>query len=681
MCAKKAEVLSPVGSYESLEAAVRSGADAVYMGAKKFSARRNAENFDNDSLVLAVEYCHIRGVKAYLTLNIMIKQSELESALKIAGEAYHAGIDALIIQDLGIAAIIHRAYPNLELHASTQMTVHSPAALKALKKMGFSRVVASREMSKGELREFCEEAQRIGLEVEVFVHGALCMCVSGQCLLSSVLGARSGNRGLCAGPCRLPFAAEGGTGYDLSLKDLSLIEYITELTEMGVASLKIEGRMKRPEYIAAATAVCRQAVDNTVADKGVLDALSGVFSRSGFTDGYYKSRLGREMFGTRTKDDVTASKETFSFLHNLYRTERQSVDVNIKATVKAECPIKLCISDGVHGVCAEGVIPERAQKSAVDSVSIGDSLKKLGGTPYIAANVEIDLDEGLFVRASHLNELRRTAVDALNKARAYVNAVEENKVDLTFRDTAHRDKPYIIARFESEREIPSNMTADAIILPMNCDFSYNQKPRIAETPRYITNEKRLFERLLELKKQGIEYAYCHSIAAIELARASGLGVIAAPSLNAANSATVEVLKTMDVKAVTLSAEISARDAQRLPTSLPKGVFAYGRLPLMLMRNCPLKNGRKCSECDKKGFITDRKNIKFPIACRGNYCEMLNSAPIYIGDKINDFCGIDFFVLYFTDETPDIADRTIKAYKNGGTPPEGYTRGLYYRELI
>ena len=678
---KKAEVLSPVGSYESLEAAVRSGADAVYMGAKEFSARRNAENFDNDTLTTAVEYCHIRGVKAYLTLNIMIKQSELESALKTAGEAYRAGIDALIIQDLGIAALIHKAYPELELHASTQMSVHSPAALPGLKRMGFSRVVASREMSREELREFCAEAQKLQMEVEVFVHGALCMCVSGQCLLSSVLGARSGNRGLCAGPCRLPFEATGGTGYDLSLKDLSLIEYISEITEMGVASLKIEGRMKRPEYIAAATAACRQAVDNITPDKDIINALSGVFSRSGFTDGYYKSRLGRDMFGIRTKEDVTASKETFAFLHKLYRGERQSVGVSIRAIVKADCPIKLYMSDGLNEVCVEGDIPERAQRTSVDVKSVSDCLVKLGGTPYLPTQVEVDLDEGLFIRGAQLNELRRNAVDALGRARGAVKADNEQKIELSFADTVHRDKPYIIARFKSEQDIPHNLKADAVILPMNCDFSIVEKPLIAETPRYITNEKKLFLRLKNLKEQGIEYAYCHSIAAIEIAVAAGLSVISSPSLNTANSATVEVLSSMGAKAATLSAEISAREVQTLATSLPKGIFAYGRLPLMLLRNCPIKNGRQCADCDKKGTLSDRKGIEFPVACRGDHCELLNSTPLYLADKLSDFGGVDFMVLSFTDETKEQTEKIIREYNNGGTPPSQYTRGLYFRDLI
>ena len=244
------EILAPVGSREMLVAAVRSGADAVYLGAKEFSARRNAENFGVFELKNAIEYCHIRGVKAYLTLNILIKEREFKSAFDLAKNAYNLGIDGIIIEDLGLAKILREKIPDLKLHASTQMSVHSVSALPILKEMGFVRVVAAREMSKKDLISLCKRAEELGMEIEVFVHGALCMCLSGQCQLSAFLGQRSGNRGLCAGPCRLPFKVEKGTGYDLSLKDLSLLDHLNELREMGVKSFKIEGRMKRPEYVA-----------------------------------------------------------------------------------------------------------------------------------------------------------------------------------------------------------------------------------------------------------------------------------------------------------------------------------------------------------------------------------------------------------------------------------------------
>ena len=298
---KDAEILSPAGNFEMLTAAVRSGADAVYLGAKDFSARRNAQNFDLKELSEAIKYCHIRGVKVYLTLNIALKENELSDAFYLAQNAYNMGIDGIILSDLGLAKLLKTYIPDLPLHASTQTSVHSVSALEILKELGFCQVVVAREMSKQELEVFCKRAKELDIKVEVFVHGALCMSVSGQCLLSAFLGSRSGNRGLCAGPCRLPFEAKNGTGYDLSLKDLSLLEYLSELYDMGVRSFKIEGRMKRPEYVAAATSAAKFSLYNGYINKELDETLKNVFSRSGFTNGYYTDNLGRDMFGIRTK--------------------------------------------------------------------------------------------------------------------------------------------------------------------------------------------------------------------------------------------------------------------------------------------------------------------------------------------------------------------------------------------
>ena len=280
------EILAPVGGTESLIAAVRAGADAVYLGAEEFNARRNAQNFNDNDLKQAIEYCRLNSVKCYLTLNTLIKDTEMQNALQLVNRVWQYGIDAVIVQDIGLALEIHRLFPNLALHASTQMSVHSPSALLPLKQMGFKRVVVAREMSGAELKEFCKAAKALDIEVEVFVHGALCMCLSGQCYFSAYLGGRSANRGLCAGTCRLPFMAKGGTGYDLSLKDLSLIPYLGELEKMGVTSFKIEGRMKRPEYVATAVAAAKQMVQNGTVDDEIDRLLEKVFSRDGFTDGY-----------------------------------------------------------------------------------------------------------------------------------------------------------------------------------------------------------------------------------------------------------------------------------------------------------------------------------------------------------------------------------------------------------
>ncbi len=678
------EVLSPVGNPESLQAAVRSGADAVYIGAKQFSARRNADNFDDDSIRKTVEYCHIRGVKVYLALNIMIKQTEIQSAFETALIAYKCGVDAFIISDLGLASLIHKHLPDMQLHASTQMTIHSPAALKLLKCLGFTRAVAAREMSKKQLELLCAEGEKIGIEIEVFVHGALCMSVSGQCLMSSILGARSGNRGLCAGPCRLPFKAENGTGYDLSLKDLCLYEYIDELKQMGVASLKIEGRMKRPEYIAAATSACRSAVDKGYIDQKLFETLQAVFSRSGFTDGYYKDILGRDMFGVRTKDDVISSKDTYAYLHEIYRNERQSVKIALTAEILADKPMRLVISDGENTVEAVGDVPSLARNRTLDKDNVSESLTKFGGTPYICNSANVVVDDGLFAPASSLNALRRECVEKLNEQRATVNRNNYTLPQFAFSTDVSGDKQ-LIARFLSANQIPEKLNGiKAVILPFECEFPQNLPDGItlvADLPRFILDESAVQKRLKYLKEKGIDTAFCGNISAIELAKSEGFNVIGDIGLNVHNSLTAETLCGMGANALTLSAEVSVNELQKISSAVPVGIFAYGRLPLMLTRNCPLKNGRKCSDCDKQGYIVDRLDIKFPVRCRNGYSEVLNSAPLYMADRMYEISPVDFLLLNFTTESKDECEKIINDYKTAAKPDGEYTRNLYYRTLI
>lgn len=678
----KPEVLAPVGSPQSLEAAVRSGADAVYIGAKQFSARRNANNFDDNDIKDTVRYCHIRGVKVYLALNIMIKQSELADAFATAKYAYECGVDAIIISDLGLASLIHKHIPDLQLHASTQMTVHSPACLPTLKKLGFSRVVVSREMSKDQLTEFCAVAKEQNIEVEAFVHGALCMSVSGQCLLSSILGARSGNRGLCAGPCRLPFKVSGGTGYDLSLKDLCLYEYINQLTAMGIASLKIEGRMKRPEYVSAATAACRQAVDNGFIEPKLFKTLQDVFSRSGFTDGYYKGVLGRDMFGIRTKDDVVAAGDTYSYLHELYRAERQSVPVKMRAEILADKPIMLTINDKQNIITVQGDIPQAAKTKALETQTVVDNLTKLGNTPYYCEDISVNLDEGLFVAASQLNALRRDATEKLDNKRAEIS-INEHTVPRIDTIGNLNGKKQLIFRFANTEQIPQNLKGvKAIILPYECEMPQIYGIRIiAELPRYITNEAAVIKRLEALKQQGIDSAYCGNLSAVAIAKNAGFKVIGSIGLNANNSESIKTYKQIGVDELMLSAEMSLKEIKSISANIPVGIFAYGRLPLMLTRNCPLRNGKTCAECDKKGIIVDRKGVEFPIVCRTGYSELLNSAPLYMGDRMDEIPLVDCLLMYFTNETAAEAEEIITKYKSGAKPMGDYTRNLYYRDLI
>ena len=679
------EVLSPVGNGEMLVAACRAGADAVYLGAKEFSARRNAENFDDNALESAVKYCHIRGVKVYLTLNIQIKDSELSSAVDLACRAYNYGVDGVIIADLGLADILRRLIPALNLHASTQMTVHTPAALNILKKAGFTRVVAAREMSREELRELCKRAKELNIEVEVFVHGALCMSVSGQCLLSAFLGSRSGNRGLCAGPCRLPFAVKGGTGYDLSLKDLSLLPHIKELCDMGVTSFKIEGRMKRPEYVAAATAACREALDSGFVLTELENTLKSVFSRSGFTDGYYVNRLGRDMFGIRTKEDVTAADKAFPKIHELYRAERRTVKINAEIRATKDMPVTLTLDDGENRVTVKGDIPKTAQNRPITPEALKSGLDKFGSTPYLLEEITVNCGEGLFVSAAQLNALRREAAELLDEKRGEVRHAQS---EVIYTPTERKEKrtaePKIYARFEDISQIPKNLNSiSAIIFPLEKDFDINidGTELIADIPRGIISEDLIRKRLSGFKEKGFTAAVCGNLSAVQIAKEEGFKIIAGTGLNVLNSESAAAVSVMGAERVILSNEITLSDAARLNSPVPTGIVAYGNIPLMLFKNCPLKNGRDCAKCDKKGSITDRKNTEFPVRCRMGYSELLNSVPVWLADRREELKAVDFTVLYFTSESAKRVNEVINAYKNGLTADTEYTRGLFYRGTL
>ncbi len=685
---KKIEVLSPAGGPDSIEAAVRSGADAVYFGAGNFNARRNAKNFSVQDLKTATEYARIRGVKVYLTLNTLVGDGERKSALDLAYNAAMSGVNALIVQDLGIARLLKTSLPEMPLHASTQMSVHSYHALEQLKNLGFCRVVPAREMDKESLAVFIKEANKLGIEVEVFVHGALCMCLSGQCYLSALLGGRSGNRGLCAQPCRLPFSAENGLGHDLSLKDMSLINHIETLKNMGVASLKIEGRMKRPEYVAAATAMCRAAVDGAPASQNLENLLSGIFSRNGHTDGYFTDSLGKQMFGTRTETDEKISAGLIKSAHELYRRERQSVAVTGEFTLKENQPATLYIKDfDGNGVTAMGQVPETAKTKGVSQDSVTEKLSKLGGTPYYLKNLNCNIDEGLFISGGNLNTLKEGALQLLTEKRAKnLKSAEYNEP--LFTDKRNQSgECKMVAQFRSVSQIPDDLSGiDAVILPVECDFSKVNLPKciklLADLPRGILHNGERYEKHLKnAKEYGVLAAVAGNLAGITMTKNVGLPFVAGFGMNVFNSDSVETLKNLGASACVLSFELNIADAVNLGGDIPRGVFSYGKLPLMCFRNCPIKNGGGSMSCGGKGSLTDRKGISFPVSCRGEFSEMFNSVPLWMFDRKKDIEGIDFNVLYFTDEDKERCQEIIAAKNCEKAPDTDYTRGLYYRGVI
>lgn len=670
------EILAPAGSQESLVAAVRSGADAVYLGIQSFNARRSADNFDSDGLKNAVNYCHKHGVRVHLTLNTLVSDGELEEAQDAVRLACEAGVDAIIVQDLGLADIIHRTAPDMAMHASTQMSVQTLDGLKLLKKLGFTRAVLPREMSKEEIKYLCDNSP---IELECFVHGALCMCVSGQCYFSALLGSRSGNRGACAQPCRLPFGAQYGTGHDLSLKDLSLVDYIKEMAEMGVCSFKIEGRMKRPEYVAAAVKACRNSVDG-IEDSQLKSDLRSVFSRSGFTDGYYKSKLGIDMFGTRQKDDVTAAASVLKKLSKLYEKETADCRVDFAFTGVMGEPISLAARAGGKNVYVESEIqPQPALNKATTVDGVKAQIEKCGGTRFYAGEIDIELDDGVFIPVSELNKLRREVLEQLENST--VSSVKEYHNEYISHKPHNGGRKRLICRFTNTETIPENWDyIEQVIVPLGKEQKVKRSARVSvEVPRGIFgSDEKIFRQLVAAKEFGIKEAWAGTLDGIALIQRAGLKANAFFGSNIFNSHSVAVLEGLGVNKILLSAELTLSQAQSIGCDAPRGVFAYGRLPLMLCRNCPQKNGKTCAECKQTGKLTDRRGVEFPIDCHSGASEILNSVPAFMADRLTEIRGMDFMLLYFTDESSEKCSEIINSYLKSGKPHGEFTRGLMYR---
>ena len=679
------EILAPAGSFEALEAAVRCGADAVYLGGGNFSARQNAANFDAAALARAVEYAHLRSVKIYQAVNTLVFDSQLEELLQTVRHAAEIGVDALILQDLGAVRLIRQAAPDMPLHASTQMTLHTPQGVLLAKEMGFSRAVAARELSKNQIQSLCG----LGIEIEAFVHGALCMSVSGQCYMSAMIGSRSANRGLCAQACRLPFSAvPGQERSDLSLKDLSLVPALSELADMGVASLKIEGRMKRPEYVAAAVTACRAALDGREPD---IDMLRAVFSRGGFTDGYFRNRLGKDMFGVRERDDVKAAGEVLPQLSELYKKDIKSDTIQFEIEIKENQSARLTVSDGAgHMASAEGDIPQRALNRPSDMEQAEKQLAKLGDTVYSFGGVSGVIQEGLMLPASAFNALRRTVVDRLDKIR-----IEENKPKYTIRNIVTNSfvsAKIAVPTFRLELRHAEQLLqmdaagAEKILLPLDEVFKHREallpfsEKLMIMPPRFMPGtEPEVENRLRVLKEAGFFRLYCMNPAHIRTGQALGFCLHGGFGLNAANSAALGELSAFGLEDTVVSFELKASQIIRMGNELPVGILAYGRLPLMLTRNCPIQCAVGCKDCT--GRLTDRTGRSFSVVCDGTSAEILNSETLWLPDRLREFPAVAFFQLKFNEETPQRIQEVLRQYAAGeNQKPAEFTRGLYYRGI-
>ncbi|MEG1835974.1 MAG: U32 family peptidase [Oscillospiraceae bacterium] len=670
----KPEILAPAGDFNSIVAAVRSGADAVYFGTETFNARQNATNFKWDEFSKAVEFCHLHNVKCYITLNTLVKDDELVNLKETVKRICNASADALILQDLAAARLAYEICPDIEMHASTQMTVGTLDGLFELKELGFKRAVLPRELSKSEIKYLCKNSP---IELEVFVHGALCMCVSGQCLMSAMLGSRSGNRGLCAQPCRLPFRVENGTGADLSLKDNSLISNIKEMYDMGVNSFKIEGRMKRPEYVSASVIASREALEDKYENERE-EELKALFSRSGFTKGYYEGKLSRDMFGIREKENVTsATSALLKKYAKEYEKEKEIYPVEFVFTAKNSEKISLSASaSGFNVFALSDEIAQTAVNRPLTSEIIELQLKKCGGTVFTFACASYDIDDNLSVPMSAINALRREALSLLEeriKSRKAPNCSDaEIKIN---QYEAKKLNTYLC--FNYENEIPEDIKADDIFIPLFADAKLVEKLNAGVIiPRGIFGNEEKF--LKQLKKTNAKKAICNTLDAVAIAKKAGVEIIGGPSLNIFNSLAIDEIEKIGAKEIILSYEMTLNKIRNLGGNIKRGVVAYGKVPLMLTRNCPIRNGKNCNECNKKGVLTDRMGIKFPIICNNGFSEILNSRPIYMADRLNEIKNTDFIVLNFTNETKSEILEIISDYQNKIKPNCEFTRGLLYR---
>ena len=686
----KIEILAPVGNEEMLRAAVFSGADAVYLGFSGFNARTSANNFNADTLKDAVAFCHARGVAVHVALNTTVYGGELPALEQAIRAVAASGADAVICQDLAVATLIGKIAPQLPRHGSTQMSVHSLQGALELKELGFTRVVLARELSMPEVEHITKHC---GIETECFVHGALCMCVSGQCYMSAFLGGRSGNRGSCAGPCRLPFEAntlpEGKPGrlHYLSLKDNSVIDKLDKLQALGVASAKIEGRLRTPEYVAAAVSACLAGREGRAYDR---DLLKNAFSRSGFTSGYLDGKIDGTMFGVRSEADAEQTKKTLPMLRELYRRERSRVPVKMKLEIE-EGGEKLTVTDadGSKAFAYGDAEPQPARTDPTESLH--RSLSKTGGTPFAVEDqdITVEMDGGpWFIPGGAVNELRREALDALLKKREVLRpwpTTEEHVPALPLRTLPpHRT---LRARFESWEQVPERALdgIEYLILPI---AQADRVPRewraktLLELPRVMFGklEEDTARRIAATQDAGFAGYEVSNIAHLRLCR--GLPMSGSFGLNITNQLAAQFYADNGLGSMLILPEVKDSDISTIaPTHngrpVPTGVLVYGHMPLMITRACPLQNIHDCAHCDKTGVLTDRKAKKFPVRCGLGVRTIYNPVPIYMGDKPGALT-VDYGVAYFTLESREEAAKILEMIRTHAPFEGDFTRGLYFK---
>ena len=690
------ELLAPAGSMEALRAAVCNGADAVYLGADTFNARINARNFSAADLQEAVVYCHVRGVKVHLTLNTLVLDREMPRAAELIRLAASCGVDAFIVQDLGVVSLCRQLAPDVPIHASTQMSIHSLEGVMEAAALGCSRVVLARELPAEEIAHICKKSP---VEIEVFVHGALCMCYSGQCYLSSVIGRRSGNRGQCAQPCRLPYGYGRfeSTRYPLSLKDNCLVGELDELRRMGVASIKIEGRMKRPEYVAIVTRAYRTVLNGGKLMPSDLQELETAFSRQGFTDGYFRGQTGSDMFGRRQEGEDTA--DLFASARATYEQgEPQRIGVRFYAMIRRGEPAQLAVEDPDGNLCrTRGPVPEQAVYRSLTPQDLEQQLKKTGGTPYLCTAVRSSLDPDLMLPASAINAMRRDVIAELTAKRGRAAPARLNAYDEPPRYDGIAGEPQLTIAVRTAGQITSRMLSmkpTVLYVPLSELVEHPElRQRVgvetqlaAILPRVIWSGELvpIARQLRTVYEMGVRQVLAGNLGQLHIARAAGFAVRGDFGLNIVNSRAMRYLREQGLDSQLLSFELTLPQIRDISKAVPAELLIYGRLPLMLMENCVMKNRTGICACQTGTVrLVDRVGEEFPVVKDPGTCRnvLLNGKKLYLLDKKDALRGMGLWALrlQFTTENPGEIDKVLMDYQGRAVFDAGsYTRGLYSR---
>ena len=690
------ELLAPAGSMEALRAAVCNGADAVYLGADTFNARMNARNFSAADLQEAVVYCHVRGVKVHLTLNTLVLDREMPRAAELIRLAASCGVDAFIVQDLGVVSLCRQLAPDVPIHASTQMSIHSLEGVMEAAALGCSRVVLARELPAEEIAHICKKSP---VEIEVFVHGALCMCYSGQCYLSSVIGRRSGNRGQCAQPCRLPYGYGRfeSTRYPLSLKDNCLAGELDELRRMGVASIKIEGRMKRPEYVAIVTRAYRTVLNGGKLMPSDLQELETAFSRQGFTDGYFRGQTGSDMFGRRQEGEDTA--DLFASARATYEQgEPQRIGVRFYAMIRRGEPAQLAVEDPDGNLCrTRGPVPEQAVYRSLTPQDLEQQLKKTGGTPYLCTAVRSSLDPDLMLPASAINAMRRDVIAELTAKRGRAAPARLNAYDEPPRYDGIAGEPQLTIAVRTAGQITSRMLSmkpTVLYVPLSELAEHPDLPQrvsvetqlAAILPRVLWSGELapVARQLRTVYEMGVRQVLAGNLGQLHIARAAGFAVRGDFGLNIVNSRAMRYLREQGLDSQLLSFELTLPQIRDISKAVPAELLIYGRLPLMLMENCVMKNRTGICACQTGTVrLVDRVGEEFPIVKDPGTCRnvLLNGKKLYLLDKKDALRGMGLWALrlQFTTENPGEIDKVLMDYQGRAVFDAGsYTRGLYSR---